>query len=135
MYRVPTPRSITSCVTLAFVLLSSTATEALECLTQKRAVCENDVCRFSSAGDEPLSFSFSSKSKTMRVAFGEGSQSGPLKLVESRDAFVVVSRLGPARLGGRSLGGGNELFVAQIDKKTKTFFAKRSTELLTGSCE
>jgi hypothetical protein len=23
------------------------------------------------------------------------------------------------------LGGGNELFVAQIDKKTKTFFAKR----------
>ena len=135
MYRVPTPRSITSCVILSFVLLSSTPTEALECLAQKRAVCENDVCRFSSTGDEPLSFSFSTKSKTMRVAFGEGSQSGPLKLLEARDAFVVVSWLGPARLGGRSLGGGNVLFVAQIDKKTKTFFSKRSTELLTGSCE
>ena len=135
MYRVSAPRSITSCVALAFFLMSSTATEALECVTQKRAVCQDDLCRFSSTGDEPLSFSFSSKGKTIRVALGEGSQSGPLKLVESGDALVVVSRLGPARQGGRSLGGGNELFMAQIDKKTKTFFAKRSAELLTGTCE
>jgi hypothetical protein len=134
MHRVLTPQSVTSCVTLAFLMLSSTAT-ALECVTQKQAVCQDDVCRFSSTGDDPLSFSFSSKRRTIRVAFGEGSQSGPLTLLESREAIAVISRLGPARQGGKSLGGGNELFVAQIDKKTKTFFAKRSAELLTGTCE
>jgi hypothetical protein len=135
MYQVPIPRSITSCVTLAFLLLSLTASEALECVTQKRAVCQDDVCRFSSAEDDPLSFSFSSENRTIRVAFGEGSQSGPLTLVESADAFAVISRLGPTQQGGKSLDGGNELFVAQIDKKTKTFFVKRSVELLTGTCE
>lgn len=135
MYQVPTARSIAACLTFAFLLLSSTATEALECVTQKQAVCQDDVCQFSSAEDHPLSFSFSSEKKIIEVTFGEGSQSGPLTLVEAADAFAVVSQLGPAKQGGKSLGGGNELFAAQIDKKTKTFFAKRSAELLTGTCE
>jgi hypothetical protein len=135
MYWVPTPGPITYCVTLAFLLISSTAIKALECVTHKQAVCQNDVCQFSDAGDEPLSFSFSSKDRTIRVAFGEGEQSGPLTLVESGDAIAVASLLGPPVQGGKSLGGGNELFVAQIDKKTKNFFVKRSAELLTGTCE
>jgi hypothetical protein len=78
MYQVPTPRSIACCVTFTFLLLSLTPIEALECVTQKWAVCQDDVCRFSSTGDEPLSFSFSSENKTIEVSFGEGSQSGPL---------------------------------------------------------
>ena len=132
MYQVLPSRS---CATLAFLLLSSMAAEALECVTQKQAVCQDDVCQFSNTEDDPLSFSFSSQDGTVQVAFGEGSQSGPLTLVESRDAFAVVSRLGPVQQGGTSLNGEDELFVAQIDKKTKTFFAKRSAEMLIGTCE
>jgi len=106
-----------------------------EVVTQKQAVCRDDVCQFSSSEDEPLSFSFSSKDRTITVAFGEGSQSGPLTLVESGEAIAVVSLLGPVQQGGKSLGGRNELFVAQIDKKTKNFFVKRSAEMLKGTCE
>jgi len=135
MYWVPTPGPITSYVMLACLLISSTAIEALECVTQKQAVCRDDVCQFSSSEDEPLSFSFSSKDRTITVAFGEGSQSGPLTLVESGEAIAVVSLLGPVQQGGKSLGGRNELFVAQIDKKTKNFFVKRSAEMLKGTCE
>jgi hypothetical protein len=127
-------------ISLALILMPSIAV-ALNCTTQKQAICKDDVCQFSKVGDDPLSFSFpgrgmsSSKGKRLVVSFGEGSQSGPLTLIESPDTIAVISLLGPVRQGGKSLGGGNELFMAQIDKKSKTFFVKRSAELLTGSCD
>lgn len=121
-------------VSFACTQLSSTA-GAWTCVTEKHATCEGDVCRFSSAEDEPLHFSFSTKGKSVEVGFGEGSQSGRLTLVETPDALAVVTQLGPVRMGGKIIADRKkELFVGQIDRKTKAFFVRRSCELLTGGC-
>jgi hypothetical protein len=122
-------------VSVAFTLLSSTA-GAWDCVTERKASCNKDVCQFSDAGDEPMHFSFSQKKKSFEIGLGEGSQAGKVTIIETPDALAVINtKLGPFKMGGREMGPGrNDLFVAQIDKKTKTFFVNSGGDLLTGSC-
>jgi hypothetical protein len=122
-----------------FILLSKNgwAADGWTCVTERTATCNRDACQFSDAGDEPPHFSFSIKRGTFEFGFGNGSQYGRAKIIQTTENIVVINtRLGPVKQGSKVIAPGRaDLFIARINKKTKRFTISDQDKISIGSCD
>ena len=133
--RIGARRAVLILGTAGFLAGSAGAALAMDCTAERTISCRKSACTVASVQDDPLHISFDKTRGTISVSFGEGRQSGTVRVVETKRAMALAAVLGPPRQGGRSLSGERDVLSVRIDKRSKAFVADRGGEFVAGTCE